>query len=222
MHRLDEGLDISPLGLGAAQPLLRVPGVPLVPLALQLIGREPRPRPRLLHDAVDVALHGLLVEPVQAQPVRRRRPRRARLGDLLERVEGVHKDSVCPPALPLPSVSMRAVAAAPPFREHPPTESAMAATGPRPKGADAPAQGGRAESGGEAIVVQRPIATAARPEPPSAARARSGRAGAQAGSRLVCSAATRSGRRADEDKCRTNASVHARFGYVRFTVPKLN
>ena len=47
-----------------------------------------------LHDALHIAFHRLFVQAIELQAVRRRRPRGARPGKLLNRVQGVHEDSI--------------------------------------------------------------------------------------------------------------------------------
>lgn len=66
MHRLDQRLDVPPLGFCAGQPALRVPRIPLILFALQLVGFDAGPGSRALHDAVDIAFHRLLVESIES------------------------------------------------------------------------------------------------------------------------------------------------------------
>src|SRR5688500_5680757 len=95
MHRLNQRLDVPPLRFGLAETPLRVPGVPLVALGLPVLSRAAGAGRGPLHDAVDVSLHGLLVEPIEAQAIRRRRSGGARLWYLFNRVEGVDEDPIC-------------------------------------------------------------------------------------------------------------------------------
>jgi hypothetical protein len=48
-----------------------------------------------VHDAFDVPFHALLVEAIQLEAIRGRRPRGACSWYLLDGVEGVYEDSIC-------------------------------------------------------------------------------------------------------------------------------
>lgn len=95
MHSLNQRLNIPPLRLRPTNPLLRIPRIILIPLPLQLLPGIPALADRPLHDAVDVAFHGLFVEAIEAEAVRGGRARGAGFGDLLYGVEGVDEDAVC-------------------------------------------------------------------------------------------------------------------------------
>ena len=96
MHRVDQRLDVPPLGLGPTKALLRVPRVPFVPLALEVLPTYYAARRRPLHDAVHVPFHRLLVEAIEPESVGRWRPRGAGLGYLLDGAQGVDEYSVYP------------------------------------------------------------------------------------------------------------------------------
>lgn len=65
VHGLDEGLDISPFRLCPTQALLRIPRIPLVSFSLKFFCREKGTCCGLLHDAVDIPLHCLLIEAIE-------------------------------------------------------------------------------------------------------------------------------------------------------------
>lgn len=61
IHGLDESLDISPFCLSPTQTFLHIPCIPLVSFSAKLFICDKGPGGGLLHDAVDIPLHCLLV-----------------------------------------------------------------------------------------------------------------------------------------------------------------
>lgn len=74
VHSFDKRLHISALGFRSAKALLRVPSIPLVSLPVQFFGCEERPSGGLFHDTIDIPLHRLLVEAIEAEAIGWRRP----------------------------------------------------------------------------------------------------------------------------------------------------
>jgi hypothetical protein len=67
MHSLYQRFNISPLCFGAAQALLRIPCVPFLLIPDYILIFIPRPyTPRSLHHPIHIALHCLLVEPIES------------------------------------------------------------------------------------------------------------------------------------------------------------
>lgn len=91
MHGVDQRRDILPLRLCARSAPLLIPGVPFRLLGAYIVTSPSRP----LHDAVDISFHGLLVQAIELQALRRRRPRCAQAWDAFDCVEGVDEDSIC-------------------------------------------------------------------------------------------------------------------------------
>lgn len=94
VHGLNQALNVSALRLGPAKPSLGIPRIPLVLLAAQLVDGQSGVGVGPLHDAVDVALHCLFVESIEAHAVAGWWPGGARLGDLLDGVERMDKDAI--------------------------------------------------------------------------------------------------------------------------------